>query len=211
MVASRFVFVFEIMTATLSEIAETKRALRNEALARRDALSANYRQSAAETIANFPFPAKVPKGAIVSGFFPMKTELNLIPLMRALEAKGAQIALPRIVGRGNPLSMRAWKFGDPLVPGQWGIREPAPDAKEVAPDILLVPFAAFDRRGYRIGYGAGYYDMTIAGLKAKKKVITVGFGFSAQEIGECPVEPHDQKLDYVMTEAGLRVSNSERV
>ena len=199
------------MTATLSEIAETKRALRNEALARRDALSAEYRQNAAEAIAKFPFPVKVPKGAIVSGFFPMKTELSLIPLMRALEASGAEIALPRMVGRGNPLSMRAWKFGDPLVAGQWGIREPAPDAKEVAPDILLVPFAAFDRHGYRVGYGAGYYDMTIAGLKTKKKVVTVGFGFEAQEVDQCPVETHDQKLDFLMTEKGLRVGQPERV
>lgn len=194
-----------------SDIAETKRSLRNQALARRDALDAGYRQHAAETIAQLPFPVPVPKGTIVSGFFPMKTELSLLPLMRALERNGAQIALPRIVGRGNPLSMRAWKFGDPLVPGQWGIREPAPETKEVAPDILLVPFAAFDQRGYRVGYGAGYYDMTIAGLKAKKKVVTVGFGFEVQEVEECPVEAHDQKLDFLMTEKGLRVGQPERV
>jgi len=194
-----------------SDISELKRSLRNEALARRDVLDADYRQHAAETIAKLPFPVPVPKGTIVSGFFPMKTELSLLPLMRTLEKNGAQIALPRIVGRGNPLSMRAWKFGDPLVPGQWGIREPAPGAAEVAPDILLVPFAAFDKRGYRVGYGAGYYDMTIAGLKAKKKVVTVGFGFEAQEVKECPVEAHDQKLDFLMTEKGLRVGQPERV
>jgi 5-formyltetrahydrofolate cyclo-ligase len=194
-----------------SDIAELKRSLRNEALARRDALDADYRQRAAEAIANFPFPVPVPKGAVVSGFFPMKTELSLLPLMRALEKNGAQIALPRIIGRGHPLSMRAWKFGDPLVPGQWGIREPAPDAKEVAPDILMVPFAAFDRRGYRVGYGAGYYDMTISGLKAKKNVVTVGFGFEAQEIDQCPVEAHDQRLDFLITEKGLRVGQPERV
>jgi 5-formyltetrahydrofolate cyclo-ligase len=194
-----------------ADIAELKRSLRNEALTRRDQLDADYRQRAAEAIAQRSFPVAVPKGTIVSGFFPMKTELSLLPLMRALEKNGAQIALPRIVGRGNPLSMRAWKFGDPLVPGQWGIREPAPDAPEVAPDILLVPFAAFDRHGYRVGYGAGYYDMTIAGLKAKKKVVTVGFGFEAQEVDQCPVEAHDQKLDFLMTEKGLRVGQPERV
>jgi 5-formyltetrahydrofolate cyclo-ligase len=209
-VASRFCFI-EIMTATLSEISETKRLLRNEVLARRDALDANYRQQAAEAVANFPFPVPVPDGTIVSGFFPMKTEISPLPLMRMLEKKGAMIALPRIVGRGNPLSMRAWKFGDPLVPGQWGIREPSPDAPVVAPDILIVPFAAFDRHGYRVGYGAGYYDMTIAGLKAKKKLVTVGLGFAAQEVDQCPVEPHDQKLDYVLTEKGLRVGKPERI
>jgi 5-formyltetrahydrofolate cyclo-ligase len=210
MVASRCLFCFEIRLMP-SDISERKKALREKALARRDALDAGYRQEAADNLAAFPFPVPVPDCAIISGFFPMKTELSPLPLMKVLQRKGAMIALPRIVGRGNPLSMRAWKFGDPLVPGQWGIREPSPDAPAVAPDIFIVPFAAFDRRGYRIGYGAGYYDMTIASLKAKKKVITVGFGFAAQEIGECPVEPHDQKLDYVMTEAGLRVSNPERV
>jgi 5-formyltetrahydrofolate cyclo-ligase len=188
------------MTATLSEIAETKRALRNEALARRDALSAEYRQNAAEAIAKFPFPMKVPKGAIVSGFFPMKTELSLIPLMRALEASGARIALPRIVGRGNPLSMRAWKFGDPLVPGQWGIREPVPEAPEVAPDILLVPFAAFDRHGYRVGYGAGYYDMTIHRLRGMKAVVAIGIAFAIQEIARVPATERDERLDLVLTE-----------
>jgi 5-formyltetrahydrofolate cyclo-ligase len=131
--------------------------------------------------------------------------------MRMLQRKGAMLALPRIVGRGHPLSMRAWKFGDELVPGQWGIREPTPESPAVAPDIFIVPFAAFDRRGYRIGYGAGYYDMTIAALKAKKKVLTVGFGFAAQEIPQCPVEPHDQRLDFVLTEKGLRVSRPELV
>jgi 5-formyltetrahydrofolate cyclo-ligase len=194
-----------------ADIAELKRSLRNEALARRDKLDADYRQRAAEAIAQRSFPVAVQKGTFIYGFFPMKTELSLLPLMRALEKNGAQIALPRIVGRGNPLSMRAWKFGDPLVPGQWGIREPAPEAQEVAPDILLVPFAAFDRHGYRVGYGAGYYDMTIAGLKAKKKVVTVGFGFEAQEVDQCPVEAHDQKLDFLMTEKGLRVGQPERV
>jgi 5-formyltetrahydrofolate cyclo-ligase len=198
------------MTAQqLSEIAELKKKLREEALARRDALSAEFRQEAAEGVAE-SFPIPVPSGAIVSGFFPMKTEFSPLPLMRVLEKKGALLALPRIVGRGNPLSMRAWKFGDPLVSGQWGIREPAPDAPAVAPDIFIVPFAAYDRRGYRVGYGAGYYDMTIASLKAKKKVITVGFGFSAQEVRACPVEAHDQRLDYVLTETGLRVDRPEQ-
>lgn len=198
------------MTVALSEIAGTKRALREEALARRDALDPDYRQRAAEAVARLPFPVPVPKGAVVAGFFPMKTELSPLPLLRALAGTGAQLALPRIRGRGHPLSMRAWTFGNPLVPGQWGIREPAPDALEVSPDILIVPFAAFDQRGYRIGYGAGYYDMTISALEAKKKIATVGLGFAAQEVGECPVEAHDRKLDFVLTEQGLRASPPER-
>ena len=97
---------------------------------------------------------------------PLKSEINPLPLMRKLADAGAALALPAIVGRGKPLIMRAWEFGEPLDRGQWGIREPQADAPEVVPDILLVPLLAFDRRGYRIGYGAGYYDMTIARLRA---------------------------------------------
>jgi 5-formyltetrahydrofolate cyclo-ligase len=96
--------------------------------------------------------------------------------------------------------MRAYAFGDELARGQWGIREPKPEAAEVAPDILLVPLAAFDRAGQRIGYGAGYYDMTIAALRAKKKVTAVGLAFAAQEIREVPATPRDEGLDLVLTE-----------
>ena len=96
--------------------------------------------------------------------------------------------------------MRAWAFGEPLASGVWGIREPGPDAPEVDPDILLVPLLAFDRRGHRIGYGAGYYDMTIAALRAKKPIVAVGIAFAAQEIAQCPTTPRDARLDLVLTE-----------
>ena len=92
------------------------------------------------------------------------------------------------------------RFGDALSSGQWGIREPKADAPEVAPDILLVPLLAFDRSGHRIGYGAGYYDMTIAKLRAMKPVVAVGIAFAAQEIASVPVTPRDARLDLVLTE-----------
>ena len=96
--------------------------------------------------------------------------------------------------------MRAWNFGAPLKAGQWGIREPTPEAPEVAPDILIVPLAAFDRAGHRIGYGAGYYDMTINALRAKKKIIAIGIAFAAQEIPKVPATERDARLDLVLTE-----------
>jgi 5-formyltetrahydrofolate cyclo-ligase len=142
----------------------------------------------------------VPAGTIVSGFMPMKTEINPLPLLRALAQRGAQLALPAIAGRGKPLIMRAFKFGDPLKAGQWGIREPVPDAPEVAPDILIVPLACFDRAGHRIGYGAGYYDMTIHALRAQKKVVAIGIAFAAQEIPRVPATERDERLDLVLTE-----------
>jgi 5-formyltetrahydrofolate cyclo-ligase len=130
----------------------------------------------------------------------MKTEINPLPLLRKLAAAGVPLALPVIDRRGKPLIMRAWKVGDPLNSGQWGIREPTPEAPVVDPDILIVPLAAFDRRGHRIGYGAAYYDMTIAALRAKKNVITLGIAFAVQEIPRVPNTERDQQLDYVLTE-----------
>ena len=192
---------FAGMTMAMPDtISELKSVIRKDALMRRDALPAAERAKAAETITARPFPVAITARTIVSGFMPLKTEINPLPLMRALADAGAQLALPAIAGRGEPLIMRAFAFGDALVSGQWGIREPKADAGEVAPDILLVPLLAFDRSGHRIGYGAGYYDMTIAALRREKPVIASGIAFAAQEIGEVPVSPRDARLDLVLTE-----------
>jgi 5-formyltetrahydrofolate cyclo-ligase len=184
----------------LTETQSAKAALRTAALALRDALPPAERQAAAEVIAAAAFPVAIKSGMIVAGFSPMKTEINPIPLMRKLADLGAQLALPAIDGRGKPLIMRAWKFGDPFKAGQWGIREPMPSARQVDPDILIVPLACFDRAGHRIGYGAGYYDMTINALRAKKPVVAIGIGFAAQEIPQVPATERDARLDLVLTE-----------
>ncbi len=188
------------MTDAVDAIAEQKATLRREAIARRDALPAEARKAAAETIAARSFPIAVAPGTIVSGFMPLKSEINPLPLMQKLADAGVELALPAIAGRGKPLIMRAWRFGEALDRGQWGIREPKPEAPEVAPDILLVPLVAFDRAGHRIGYGAGYYDMTITGLRARKPVTAVGIAFAAQEIAAVPTTPRDARLDLVLTE-----------
>jgi len=182
---------------------DAKAVLRREALARRDALPRELRAAAAEAIAAQPFPVAIKPGAVVSGFMPMKSEINPIPLMRKLADAGATLALPVVAGKGKPLIMRAWSFGEPLASGVWGIREAGSDAPEVFPDILIVPLLAFDRRGHRIGYGAGYFDMTIAALRARKPVVAAGIAFAAQEIAEVPITPRDARLDLVLTERGL--------
>jgi 5-formyltetrahydrofolate cyclo-ligase len=186
--------------ANITETDSPKAQLREQAFARRDALLADERAAAAEAIAARRFPVTVTTGMIVSGFSPMKTEINPLPLMRKAVQLGARLALPAIAARGKPLIMRAYAFGDELARGQWGIREPTADAPEVAPDILIVPLAAFDRSGHRIGYGAGYYDMTINALRAKKRVIAMGIAFAAQEITSVPATERDARLDFVLTE-----------
>ena len=184
----------------VASIQDLKSELRREAFARRDALPAAERAAAAQTIAERQFPVPVPQDAVVSGYSPMKSEFNPVPLMRKLADAGARLALPVVAGRGKPLTMRAWAFGEELASGVWGIREPKADAPEVFPDILLVPLAAFDRSGHRIGYGAGYYDMTIARLRAMKPVTAIGVAFAAQEIDKVPATAFDARLDLVLTE-----------
>jgi 5-formyltetrahydrofolate cyclo-ligase len=184
----------------LTETQQVKAQLRAQVLALRDALPAAVRAAAAAAIAGRAFPLAIKPGMIVAGFSPMKTEINPVPLMRKLADLGAQLALPAIDGRGKPLIMRAWHFGAPLASGQWGIREPVPEAPQVDPDILIVPLACFDRAGHRIGYGAGYYDMTINALRAKKPVIAIGIAFAAQEIPKVPATERDARLDLVLTE-----------
>jgi 5-formyltetrahydrofolate cyclo-ligase len=178
----------------------SKADLRGAVLAQRDAMPADDRAAAAAAVAGRRFPRPLPPGTVVSGYSPLRSEINPLPLMRRLAELGAKLALPVVTRRGLPLVFRAFAFGDPLSPGVWGIREPPPEAPEVLPDVLIVPLAAFDRRGHRIGYGAGYYDRSLAALRAQKPVVAAGLAFSGQEIPCVPATAQDERLDLVLTE-----------
>ena len=196
-------FDCRVVIASRSSLENHKPALRQAALARREALPARARAEAAARIGAQPFPVAVSADAVVSGFWPMRSEIDPLPLMRQLAARGAKLALPLVQGRGCPLAFRAYAFGDPLRAGTWGIHEPLSEAPLVAPDLLIVPLAAFDRAGHRIGYGAGYYDMTLRQLRAQKSIVAIGLGFAVQEISAVPATPHDERLDLVLTEREL--------
>lgn len=185
---------------TSARPATVKDMLRREALARRDALPPDLRAQASEAIAAREFPVPVRRGAKISGFWPIRSEVNPLPLLQRLADAGARLALPAIAARGKPLVFHAWSPGEELRRGQWGIREPLPTAAKVAPSIVLAPLAVFDRRGYRVGYGAGYYDYTLNALRATKSVVAIGLAFAIQEVEAVPDEPHDARLDFVMTE-----------
>jgi 5-formyltetrahydrofolate cyclo-ligase len=184
----------------LDPIAQRKAELRKEGRARRDALPVDQQSAAAQAIAERGLPVPVLPGTVVSGYSPLKFEISPLPLMRHCARDGAKLALPVIQGRGSPLIMRAWAFGETLGSGVWGIREPKAEAPEIFPDILIVPLLLFDRAGYRLGYGAGYYDMTIARLRAMKPVTAIGLAYAAQEIADVPKTPRDARLDLVLTE-----------
>ena len=145
-------------------------------------------------------PLAIKPGAVVAGYSPIRSELDPTPLMRTLAAHGAQLALPAITARGKSLIFRAWSPNDRLMLGSLGILEPSPAAAELVPDIMLVPLAAFDRSGHRIGYGAGHYDYTLAHLRKMKAITAIGLAFAAQEIEAIPALQHNVALDYVLTE-----------
>ena len=180
-----------------------KATLRAAALAKRDALSDKQRAAAAMALAKRGLPMSIAPGSIVSGYSPIRSEIDPIPLLRALAAQGARLALPAVMARGKSLAFRAWYPDDRLMLGPLGILEPSPAAAELIPDIMLVPLAAFDRLGHRIGYGAGHYDYTLAHLRKAKAITAIGVAFAAQEIETVPALSHDVALDYVLTETAV--------
>jgi 5-formyltetrahydrofolate cyclo-ligase len=146
-------------------------------------------------LSRLPDPAKL----IVSGVWPLPGEADLRPALQALAAAGARIALPVTPKRGEPLAFRLWRPGEPLRDGPFGTKEPA-QGETVAPDVLLVPLLAFDGGGRRLGYGAGYYDRTLAGLPGR---IALGFGFACQRMPQVPAGEQDVPLAAVATECGV--------
>jgi 5-formyltetrahydrofolate cyclo-ligase len=182
------------------DAAPSKANLRTAALAARDALGDKKREAAAARIAKRGLPIKIAAGAVVSGYSPIRNEIDPAPLMLKLALAGARLALPVVNARGKSLTFRAWSPNDRLVLGSLGIPEPSPAAAELIPDIMLVPLAAFDRTGHRIGYGAGHYDHTFAHLRKSNAVTGIGLAFSVQETPSIPALSHDVALDFVLTE-----------
>jgi 5-formyltetrahydrofolate cyclo-ligase len=136
----------------------------------------------------------------LSGYMPMRTEIDPLPAMAAHQGP---VGLPVIDGKGLPLRFREWTPGAPLVEGAFGARIPA-EGGWIVPRVLIVPLLAFDARGYRLGYGGGFYDRTLEGLRARGPVLALGYAFAAQEIAAVPAEPTDQRLDALVTEEGFR-------
>lgn len=182
-----------------------KDRLRAEAKARRARIAPAEAAEAACAVRDRVIAAGlVPAGAAVSGYWPIGDELDPRPLMAALAAAGHRLCLPVVAGRGRPLAFRAWSPGDPLERTGFGLSVPGRDAPTAIPQFLIVPLLAFDRRGYRLGYGAGYYDRTLAALRARTpRPRALGMGFASQEIAEVPALAHDEPLDAVATEAYL--------
>jgi 5-formyltetrahydrofolate cyclo-ligase len=183
---------------TLDSLLAEKQAVRARVAARRDDPALGFRLAGQVLGAIRP-----PPGAVVSGFWPLAGEIDPRPLLLALAGLGHALALPRTPPRGLPLTFHRWRFGDPLVPGPIGLSQPAAAAEPLEPDFLLVPLVAFDSALRRLGHGAGYYDRTLAVLRARKTVLALGIAFAGQHVPGVPTDALDQKLDAVATEDGV--------
>ena len=175
-----------------------KALLRRTALERRDALAPEARRAGSAAVARTVLAMpELARATVISAFWPIRSEIDPRPIVEGLFARGQRVVLPQVTPAG--LVFREWRSGEALVPGSFGLSEPRADLPALDPDALLVPLAAFDRSGQRIGYGRGYYDGAITRLAP---VLTVGIAFACQEVERVPAEPHDRPLDHLVTETG---------
>lgn len=184
-------------------LSAAKAAARAHAVVVRRQACADYGRGAAEKLAIQADSLGLSCGTVVAGYWPMGDEIDPRPLLEILAGRGCVIGLPVVMARGQPLVFRQWESGEPLEQGLHGTCHPAAAAAEVVPDLILVPLLAFDGAGYRLGYGGGYYDRTLAGLRHRPHVRAVGVAFAAQRVEAVPRDQHDQILDLILTEQGL--------
>ncbi len=187
--------------ALTSTDAESKATLRQKALARRRALGRETRSLLSERLTQEGVRlARLWTPSVVSAFHPIREEPDTLALLEALTEDGFATVLPVVAGRDSHLVFRLWRPGDPTALGRMAIPEPLEAASAVEPDLLFVPLACFDRRGHRIGYGAGYYDRSLARLRRMKRIHAVGVAYGVCEVAAVPYEAHDQSLDAIVTE-----------
>lgn len=189
----------------MTDVLKTKAELRAGRLAARDAIPPVERIEKSLAIASHGAEAiSLDAGAIVSGFLPIRSEVDVRPLMAHLRDRSARLCVPVILDK-KTIVFRELVRGAELVPGVFGTFGPGPDAAELEPQVMLVPLSAFDAGGHRIGYGGGYYDRAIHRLQQKGlNPKLIGIAFDCQEVASVPVEPHDIRLDAVLTESGYR-------
>ncbi len=181
----------------------TKDALRAAARAKRVKLAAGI-PGYAQTIAGLAGRILLADASPVASYWPLRDEADPRALAAALAAQGHPILLPCIVGPDEPLDFRLWNEGDPVRPNAYGAAEPVAASRRMPPAIVFVPLLAFDALGFRLGYGGGYYDRTLAVLRAAGSVLVIGIAYAGQEEASLPHDCHDQRLDMVVTEKGVR-------
>jgi len=181
----------------VSDLAKVKDAARKAAFARRKEAHALGQGTAgylSEILAGY-------RGVPLAGYMAMRTEIDPTPAMEEASAHGT-VGVPVILGAGEPLKFRAWTPNCTMVPGTFGAAIPE-TGDWITPEIVIVPLVAFDAQGGRLGYGGGFYDRTLEGLRAKRPTLAIGFAYAAQQADSLPLEATDQPLDLIVTEHGI--------
>jgi len=188
------------------DLLEAKRALRRMAAERRRAIVDRTDRTVAAEAAALHFLAAIDPepGVPISGFWPLDEEFDPRPLLERLHERGHPIGLPVVVARDEPLAFRRWVPGLELVKGAFNVMIPGPAAAPIEPEVLIVPMLAFDRRGYRLGYGGGFYDRTLELRRRDVDALAVGIAFAGQEVANVPHADYDQPLDWAVTERGAQ-------
>ena len=196
------------MTETPSPLDAEKAAAREAAYIRRKAAKAEAGEGAALSAREvFLAAVRVAPGEIVSGYRPIRTEIDPTPLMVALLERGARLCVPVVEGPARPLAFREWTPETPMEKGAFGAEIPAEGAW-LEPTLLIAPLLAFDRACARLGYGGGFYDRTLAKLRPARPTRAIGFAFAGQEIQAVPRDPLDALLDGIVTETGFFSQNT---
>lgn len=184
-------------------IEKAKAALRARAHRQRAAFLHRFREDAAQAVAGHFFAGvALNPTEVVAAYWPIRDELDCKPVLTRLMDEGQPVCLPVVLGDDQPLQLRLWEQGASLYPSGFGTLAPDDNARQVDPDVVLMPLLGFDRYGTRLGYGGGYYDRTLASLSRLPRLI--GFAFAAQELDHVPRDAHDVPLDAVVTEQGVR-------
>ena len=180
-----------------------KRQLRTAAVHNRSGIGLDHALWCAEEIVARFNDLSLPENPVFSAYWPMKTELDIRPLMHSLFNRGFTVSLPVVAEKNQPLLFRRWEPGAELVEGPYGTEQPNEKYETVVPNVLLLPLLAFDRQGGRLGYGGGFYDRTVAALRQKGNPVVIGAAFSTQEIESVPLEETDEKMDFILTESEI--------
>ena len=185
----------------MTDIVDQKAAMRQAAYGLRKTAHGDYAGSeATDTLLGFLKPHL---GQTISAYMPIRTEVDILPAMAVLAGSGP-VAVPIVLGRGQALEFHRWRPDMAMQDGPFGARVPV-DGEPVVPQVVILPLLAFDARGYRLGYGGGFYDRSLETLRANGPVLAVGFAYGAQQVDTVPIEPTDQRMDAMVTERGVLV------
>lgn len=181
-----------------------KQALREQCRQLRLSLAQSQAQLASQQVSEHILAYTPPSAQVVAAYLPVRGELDIRSACAQLAARGHQLCLPVVMGRGKPLAFRRWQPEDPLIKAHHGVHVPREEQPLLEPDFLLVPLLAFDDKGRRLGYGAGYYDYTIQAIRARRAdAFFMGVAYGAQQMPEVPAGAHDEPLNAVVTERGV--------